>query len=102
MKTDTLSSPAGCMRPHDPTGSARRNSWECQNGARAQGFAAPRQNRARPSSLCAVPANGICDGRLRRDHEAEEVDSWPRGQANINQAEDRLHKILDTTDLPSS
>jgi len=29
---------------------------QCQNGARRQGFATPRQNPARPCRLCAVPA----------------------------------------------
>ena len=41
---------------------------ECQNGARRQGFATPRQTPARPCLLRAVPARSRCDGRLRRDH----------------------------------
>jgi hypothetical protein len=41
---------------------------ECQNGARRQGFASPRQTPARPCRLRAVPARSRCDGRLRRDH----------------------------------
>ena len=39
---------------------------ECQNSARRQGFASPRD--ARPCLLCAVPAQRSCDGRLRREH----------------------------------
>ena len=33
-----------------------------------QGFASPRQRRARPCWLRAVPASNLCDGRLRREH----------------------------------
>ena len=40
----------------------------CQNGARRQGFASPRQTTARPCPLRAVPASPSCDGRLRREH----------------------------------
>src|ERR1043165_8128720 len=40
---------------------------ECQNGARRQGSAAPRQKAARPCPLCAVPAWRRRDGRLRRE-----------------------------------
>ena len=46
------SSPTGtCSRS-----AARRRFSECQNGARRQGFATPRQLRARPCLLRAVPA----------------------------------------------
>ena len=40
----------------------------CQNGARRQGFALPRQKTARPCPLRAVPARPLYDGRLRREH----------------------------------
>ena len=41
---------------------------ECQNGARRQGSATPRQKPARPCLLRAVPARPLYDGRLRREH----------------------------------
>jgi hypothetical protein len=48
---------------------------KCQNAARAQGFATPRQKRARPCALRAVPADRVCDGRLRRDGLSEPFSS---------------------------
>ena len=39
-----------------PAGTARRQDWRCHNGARAQGFAPPRQKQARPCALRAVVA----------------------------------------------
>jgi hypothetical protein len=57
-------SPAGtCSRR-----AAHRSRARCQNGARRQGFAAPRPTTARPCPLRAVPAGSVRDGRLRREH----------------------------------
>lgn len=65
-KQPALSSPAGCRGKLPP---ARPSPiGECQNGARAQGFATPRQKTARPCALRAVQAKRQTgDGRLRRD-----------------------------------
>ena len=58
------SEPTSRIWPTDPTGTARRSQGKCQNGARVQGSASPRQKQARPCTLRAVPAiHDVCDGR---------------------------------------
>jgi hypothetical protein len=74
-------SASAVLGPAVPTGNSRLTSGNvfppeppieagspCQNGARRQGFASPRQTPARPCLLRAVPARPLYDGRLRREH----------------------------------
>src|ERR1700683_1502435 len=75
---------AGCSRltsrnvlPPEPPIEA---GSQCQNGARRQGFAAPRQKPARPCRLRAVPARPLYDGRLRRERFAVLVSKTKDGK----------------------
>jgi hypothetical protein len=51
------SSPAGITSACVPAPPPVEMGGQCQNGARRQGFAMPRQTPARPCPLCAVPAD---------------------------------------------
>ena len=55
VQPNAQSSPAGTCSRY----AARRSRLRCQNGARRQGFASPRQKAARPCRLRAVPAKAI-------------------------------------------
>src|SRR5215210_213184 len=78
-----------------------RPSTACvsQNGARPQGFASPRQNRARPCVLCAVLPLWTRDGRLRRDDLSDDYLASELTEAN--NLPNRLHRIPDTPRLRS-
>ena len=67
---------------------------KCQNGARRQGSATPRQTQARPCLLRAVPARPVCDGRLRREHSAVLWRQLQTGKKKHRQHFGRLDRSL--------
>lgn len=85
---------------------AARRLWrECQNGARAQGCAAPRQNRARPCALRAVPAeNRIATGGSGGMTFRTRNDSAPAVESRIDEMnwKGRIYEVGDWKVLPMS
>ncbi len=86
------SSPAGISSDRVPAPPPVEMGGQCQNGARMQGFAMPRQHPARPCMLHAVPA----DSEMRR--------AAPAGtrSAASSVSTDRLQQELQDSRLPAA
>jgi hypothetical protein len=95
------SSPAGIYSDCVPAPPPVDMSGQCQNGARRQGFATPRQNPARPCPLCAVltdietrraapagtqsEASSVLTDRLQKEPQASRLPAAERKRIQRNQ-----------------
>jgi hypothetical protein len=68
-----------CSSPSRPSAASMRY----QNGARWQGFAAPRKNQRALASSAPFLSEAISDGRLRREHKTGRLENGSAGPSNF-------------------